>query len=277
MGVLAQNIDFGRTVDSVLGQVARIVPRLVVFALIVVVGWFVARLLDRAVAAILRRVHFDRFALRGVVSTAMSRSKYDASGLLGRVVFFAVLLVTLQLAFNVFGPNPVSNVLWSVVSWLPRLAAAILIIIVASAIAHAVRELVTAAIGGLPYGRVLATAASVFIIGLGIIAAVNQIEIATTVTEPVLITVLATIGAILAIGVGGGMIRPMQERWERILTRAERDAASARTAGYARGREDAERGAGTPAEAPPPPAGTQARGAQGRGAQGRPPDEPPRP
>lgn len=266
MGTLAQNIDFGGTVQNVLTQVARIVPRLVVFAIIILIGWFLAKMLERAVAAILRRVHFDRFAQRGVVGTAMSRSKYDASGLLGRVVFFAVLLVTLQLAFNVFGPNPVSNVLWSVVSWLPRLAAAILIMIVASAVAHAVRELVSAAIGGLPYGRVLATAASVFIIGLGVIAAVNQIEIATTVTEPVLITVLATIGAILAIGVGGGMIRPMQERWERILTRAERDTTAARTGAYARGREDAERGAGTPAE-PPPAAGAR-----------RPPsEEPPRP
>lgn len=275
MGTLAQNINFGTTLQNVLAQVARIVPRLVVFVLIILIGWFIARLLEKAVTAILHRAHFDRFAQRGVVGTAMSRSKYDASGLLGRVVFFAVLLVTLQLAFNVFGPNPVSNVLWSVVSWLPRLAAAILIIIVASAIAHAVRELVTAAIGGLPYGRILAAAASVFIVGLGVIAAVNQIEIATTVTEPVLITVLATLGAILAIGVGGGMVRPMQQRWERILTRAERDTQSARSGAYARGREDAERGAGTPAEEPSPPAGTQ----PGRppGAQRPPTDEPPRP
>ena len=53
--------------------------------------------------------------------------------------------------------------------------------------------------------------------GDGIIAALNQLGIANSVTLPVLITVLATIGGILVVGVGGGLIRPMQERWQRWL------------------------------------------------------------
>lgn len=53
-----------------------------------------------------------------------------------------------------------------------------------------------------------------------------------------LITVLATIGAILAIGVGGGLVRPMQDRWERMLNAAERETNTQLTA-YQRGREHA--------------------------------------
>ena len=101
-----------------------------------------------------------------------------------------------------------------------------------------VKDLITAAIGGLSYGRFVAALASVAIIALGVIAALDQVGIASDVTQPVLITVLATIAAILAIGVGGGLVRPMQERWERMLNAAERET-NAQLAAYQSGREHA--------------------------------------
>lgn len=246
----ALQAGFGQNLQRLLDQVVRIVPRLVVFVIILVVGWIIAKLIERAATLILHRLHFDRVAERGVVGDALRRSEYDASRLVARLFFYAVMLISLQVAFNVFGPNPISQLLRAIVAWLPRLAVAIIIIVIASAIAHAVKDLLRAALGGVSYGRVLANAVSIFIIGLGVIAALNQIGIATTVTEPVLITVLATIGAVVAIGVGGGLIRPMQQRWERMLSAGERDARSVRGPAYQRGREDAERGGGVPSERP---------------------------
>jgi len=64
----------------------------------------------------------------------------------------------------------------------------------------------------------------VFILGLGVIAALNQVGIATTVTTPVLVAVLATLAGVLIVGVGGGLIKPMQTRWESYLTTAEQQA-----------------------------------------------------
>ena len=93
-----------------------------------------------------------------------------------------VLLFTLQFAFGVWGPNAISDLISAVVAWLPRAFVAIDHRGVAAAIASAVRDLITGALGGLSYGRLLATVASVFIIGLGVIAALNQVGIATTVT-----------------------------------------------------------------------------------------------
>nr|WP_277349933.1 hypothetical protein [Nonomuraea sp. FMUSA5-5] len=147
----------------------------------------------------------------------------------------------MQIAFNVFGPNPVSALLAGVVGWLPKALVAIVIIVVAGAVARAVKDIVDGMLGGLSYGRWVGTAAAVFIWALGIIAALNQIGVATTVTTPVLVTVLATIGAIAAIGIGGGLVRPMQQRWERWLGRIEQEAPQARAhaEAYQRGREDA--------------------------------------
>ena len=220
--------------------VAVFVPQLLLFLVILLIGWLIAKGLRKLTDGVLERLHFDRAVERGGLGRALAQSKYDASDLIAMLVYYAVLLITLQLAFGVFGPNPISALLTGIVAFLPRIAVAIIIVVVASAIASAVKDLITGTMGGLSYGRVLANIASVFIIGLGVIAALSQMGIAVAVTLPVLITVLATVGGILIVGVGGGLIRPMQQRWEGWLSRAEQEAPQARAhaQAYERGRED---------------------------------------
>jgi hypothetical protein len=217
-------MDIGEALTDMWRAVLLLVPKAIAFIAILVVGWLVARLLRRVVDRVLERIGFDRAVERGGVREALARSRYDASDLVAALVYYAVLLFTLQLAFGLWGPNPVSDLIGGIVAWLPKAAVAIIILVVAMAIASAVRDLVGNALSGLSYGRLLANLASVFIIGVGIIAALNQIGVATTVTTPILITVLATIGGILVVGVGGGMVRPMQQRWERWLGRAEQES-----------------------------------------------------
>ena len=105
---------------------------------------------------------------------------------------------------------------------------AIIIIVVASAIAAAAKTLIEGTLGGLSYGKPLAIGVSVFIMFLGVVAALNQIGVATTVTTPLLIFILATVGGVIVIGAGGGLIKPMQHRWEDYLSRAEAELPRAK-------------------------------------------------
>lgn len=206
-----------------LAAIATFVPRLLLFLVILIIGIIVAKVLAKAVNAILERVGFDRALERGGVAKALEKSKYDASDVLAKIVYYAVLLFTLQLAFSAFGPNPISELLTSIIAFLPRAFVAIVIVVIAAAIAAAAKGLIENTLGGLSYGRALANIAAVFILGLGIIAALNQVGIATTVTMPVLIAVLGTIAGILVVGVGGGLIKPMQGRWETYLNKVEEE------------------------------------------------------
>lgn len=209
-------------------SVATFAPKLVAFLVILIIGWIVAKLISKAIDKILERVGFDRAVERGGVRKALARSSYDASTIVSKIVYYALLLFVLQLAFGVFGQNPISDLLSGVIAFLPRLVVALIIVVVASAIAAAVRDLVSNALGGLSYGKLLANIASIFILGLGIIAALNQVGIALTVTLPVLVAILGTIGGILVVGVGGGLIRPMQQRWEDYLSKAEDESRNIR-------------------------------------------------
>ena len=243
------SVDVSQSFQNLLDTVVHAIPKILVFLVILVVGWLVARILARVADLILRRAHFDRFVERGVVGQALTRSHADATALIVRIAYYTILLIALQMAFGVFGPNPISAMLNAIVAWLPRAVVAIIIIVIASAIAKVVKDLIIGAIGGLSYGNLLASIASVIIIALGAIAALNQVGIAAGVTQPVLYTVLLTAGAVVAIGVGGGLIKPMQARWERMLSAAERETGT-QFAAYQAGRTDAMR---APAPAQPRP------------------------
>jgi len=232
------SVSVSQSIQNLLDTIFHSFPKILVFLAILVIGWIIAKVLARIVAAVLRKVHFDRFIDRGVVGQALSRSNYDAVDLLAKIVYYIILLVTLQLAFGVWGPNPISTMLNAIVGWLPKAFVAIVLVVIASAIAKVVGDLVGSALSGLSYGRFVAGATSVVIIGLGVIAALNQVGIAAAITQPILIAVLATAGAIVAIGAGGGLVRPMQDRWERILSSAERETTEHRAA-YQSGREAA--------------------------------------
>ena len=204
--------------------ISEFVPKLLLFLLILVVGLLIAKGISKALSALLERVGFDRAVERGGVKKAMANSKMDASDVVAKLIYYTLMLFVLQLAFSVFGPNAISDLLADVISFIPSLIVAIIIIVVASAIAAAVKGLIENTLGGLSYGRTIANAASIFILFLGIVAALNQVGVATTVTTPVLIAILATVAGVIIVGVGGGLVRPMQQRWEGYLTKAEEEA-----------------------------------------------------
>ncbi|CAM3594286.1 hypothetical protein KIPE111705_16020 [Kibdelosporangium persicum] len=233
-------IDIGAGLTDAWRAVITFVPKLVAFLVILLIGVIVAKVLAKAADKLLARVGFNKIAQRGALKQTMERSKYNASGIVAKLVYYAIVLITLQIAFGVWGPNPVSVLLTDIVNWLPRAVVAIIIVVVAAAIAGAVKDLITSTMSGLSYGRVLANIASIFILALGVIAALNQIGVATSVTTPVLITVLATIGGIAIVGVGGGLIRPMQQRWANWLDKAEHEIPKMRETAESHGTAVAE-------------------------------------
>ncbi|MFI2351968.1 hypothetical protein ACH492_34205 [Streptomyces sp. NPDC019443] len=237
---LALTVDFGQGITDAWSAVARFVPKFIGFLVILLIGWLVAKLVARGADQLLRRVGFERLSERSGVANALHGSKYDATGILVKILYYGILLIALQLGFGVFGPNPVSGMINSVVGWLPKAIVACVIVVVALAIARAVRDIVQGALGETSYGKILSTVAWASIVALGVIAALSQAEIATSVTGPVLTAALASMAGILIVGVGGGLINPMRHRWERWLSAAEQEAARARgtTGAYERGGRD---------------------------------------
>ncbi len=236
---ISATISWSDGIQNAWNDIAAWVPKLVGFLIILVIGYFIAKVIARILDRVLERVGFDRWVERGGVRVALERSRYDASSLLAKIVFYAAMLFVLQLAFGVFGPNPISDIIQAVIGFLPRLFVAILIIVVASAIAAGVKDLLSAAMGGLSYGRMLATLASVAIIAIGIFAALSELQIATPIVNGLFYALLAIIAGSAIVAIGGSGIGPMRRVWERALSRVEEEAPRLRAqAAAAHGDDD---------------------------------------
>lgn len=224
MVVLAQ-VDFGDAFGNAWTRVAELTPQIVLFLVILIVGWFVAKLIAKLVDTILDKVGFDRWVERGGVRRALGHTTYDASDLLAKIVFYALFLIVLQMAFGVFGDNAVSDLIEGIVAYLPNIFVAILIMVVAAYLAAALREIVGGAIGGTQYGRLLATGAYVAVLVIGIFAALDQLRIAPTITTGLFYALLAVVAGSAIVAIGGGGIVPMRGRVERWLSRAETEVS----------------------------------------------------
>ncbi len=217
-------VEYAQGVEDAWADIAQFVPKLVAFLLILVIGWIIARIIARIVDGILERVGFDGAIERGGVNRVMGHTKYDPSDVMGKLVFYTLFLFVLQAAFGVFGDNPISDLLEGIIAYLPRVFAAVLIIVVTAAIAAAVKEMIEAAIGGLSYGRGLAFAASAVILAVGVFAALSQLRIAPAIVNGLFYGLLAMVVGTVIVAVGGAGVTEMRPFVRRALESADRES-----------------------------------------------------
>jgi hypothetical protein len=217
--------EFRNGLGDAWASIATFLPKLVGFLVILLIGYFIAKAIARILDGVLERIGFDRLVERGGIGRALEQSRYDASDILGRIVFYVLFLFVLQLAFGVFGPNPISDLIAGLIAYLPNVFVAIVIVVVGAAIAAAVKEIVEASLGGLPYGRFLAVAGSTAILVVAGFAALDQLNVAQNIVNGLFYGMLAIVVGSAVVAVGGGGIGTMRRYWDRLALQAE-DASS---------------------------------------------------
>ncbi len=185
------------------------IPKIIGFLVIIILGWIIAGIIAKAVAALLRTVHFNDLAQRSGFADFVGSMgvKTDASGFLALVAKWFVRLVVLVAAFDALGLPAVSDVLRQLLLWLPNLVVGLVVLVIGGLAAGALASLVrgAAARAGFANPNLLATIARVAIWAFAIVVAVNQIGVAATLVNTLL---SATVGALalalgLAFGLGG--------------------------------------------------------------------------
>lgn len=228
MTVLAA-IDVEGGFETAVQDAIALLPKIGAFLLILVVGLLLAKAVQKILTKVLQRVGFDRLVERGGVQKALATSRYDASTILARLVYYFVFLLVLSAAFGVFGAdNPVSAFLREILAFLPRIFVAVVIVVIAAAVAAAVRELVASTLGGLSYGPALAHAVGLLVVAVGVFAALDQLEIAPTIVTGIFYALVALIVLPLVIAFGVGGIDPAREAIRSAQAKAAQKAQEAR-------------------------------------------------
>src|SRR5690606_2626119 len=108
------------------------IPKVLGFLVILIVGWFVASLIAKDVASLLRAINFNDLAQRSGFSGFVRNIgvSTDASGFLALLAKWFIRLIVLVVAFDALGLPAVSDVLRQMLLWLPNLAVALLVLVI---------------------------------------------------------------------------------------------------------------------------------------------------
>ena len=197
------------SIAAALAMFLGAIPKILAFAVILIVGWIVASLIATAVAALLRAVKFNDLAQRSGFSSFVQKTgiRTDAAGALATIAKWFVRLIVLVVAFDALGLPAVSQVLQQLLLWIPNLVVALVVLVLAGLAANAVQALVRGATAQADLGNpdLLANVARGAVWAFAIVIAVNQLGIATTLVNTLF---MATVGAValatgLAFGLGG--------------------------------------------------------------------------
>ncbi|HEU4731391.1 MAG TPA: hypothetical protein VFT22_26035, partial [Kofleriaceae bacterium] len=140
--------DFGDAVltstTRALSMLLEAIPRIIGFVVILLVGWGVASLLARGLAALLRAVKFNQLAERAGFADLSRRAgiRSDASGVIALLAKWFVRLIALVVAFDALGVPAISDVLRRLLLWIPNLAVALVVLVVAGVVGSALGRVV---------------------------------------------------------------------------------------------------------------------------------------
>jgi len=208
-------IDVQQGLNEAWSHVATFAPKLVAFVVIVFVGDVIAMAVAWSVGRVLERIGFDGWVQRGILRRPLERAGVDAFDVLWAVTFWAVFLFGLQLAFSVFGPNPISDLIEGVIAYLPNVFVAVLVLVIAAAIAEVVSDVLRAMLASVAGGALVARLAALAIVTFGVFAALDQLEIAPPIVIGLYYAVLAVIVGVFIVAVGAGGMPTMRRYWER--------------------------------------------------------------
>lgn len=194
--------------SSLWGSVAAFIPRLFGALVVVLLGFVVAKLLDTLLSKVLAKIGLDRLIAGTGLTKLLGRAgiRVPVSTLVGKIVYWFVLLIFLVSAAESLGLERVSATLDVLALYVPKVLGAALILLVGMLLAQLVSGLVRGAAEGvgLDYAHGLARIAQGLVIIIGISVAIGQLEVKTELLNYVIAIVLITVGLAVALALGLG-------------------------------------------------------------------------
>ncbi len=203
------NLILAEPIKEMLTQAATFVPNLLGALIILFVGWICAKVLRELTHKILSAIRFDVLAKKAGIADILAKggAKLTFSDILSALVYWLVMVIVLVLVANVFGLTIASRLMEGVISYIPRVIAALFVLVIAMFLGTFVSGIVktTSLNANLPNPELLRGLSYWAIVIFGATIAIGQLGIATVLVSA---TFNIFFGAVclalaLAFGLGG--------------------------------------------------------------------------
>ena len=199
-------------------QIKAVVPAFFGAVLILVAGYFLARQIERFTDRLLQRLNFNKVAEAGGISEVMGRTgtHLDPIHAVGKLLFWLAMLVVILLASAALGLESINDMFRTMLSYIPALIAAVVIVILGMIIGEFVRAVVLASAGGVEGVPTLAKLAKAAVVLISVFMAMQQLGVAAELITAAFTLVLGAIAlaAGLAFGLGNkDLAGDVTRRW----------------------------------------------------------------
>ena len=125
-------------------QLLEVIPAMLIAILILVAGYFVARTIEKWVDATLKRLDFNKVAEAGGLREAVDRTgaRMDPEHAVGKLLFWLMMLIVILLASAALGLESINEMFGIMISFIPTLISAIVIVILGMIVGEFVRGVI---------------------------------------------------------------------------------------------------------------------------------------
>jgi hypothetical protein len=195
------------SVTQALSNFLSFLPALIGAVIILVLGWILSGILAALIEKGLKRLGFEKASQSAGIAGFIEKSGsgWTASKVVAEIVKWFIRLVAIQAAASILGMGRISAIIDSILLFLPNVIVALAIIVLGAFIANFVSGLVRGTVSEMGFGNpdLIANIARYAIIVFAVIAAVDQLGVAATVVNTLLIGTVAA--AALAVGLAFGL------------------------------------------------------------------------
>lgn len=195
-------------VTQMLTRIMAYLPVLLGVLIILIVGWIVAKAIKRLVDWLLKLIRFDALADKAGISEIIKKGnlKISAGEVISGLVYWLIVIMVLVMAVDTLGLPKASDILASLFAYVPKVIAALLVLVVAMFLASFVSGIVRTAAGNadLPKPEMFAAVSRWAIIIFAITIALEQLGIASLLVTTTFNIILGGVCLALAIAFGLG-------------------------------------------------------------------------
>ena len=195
-------------VELMASKIAGFVPKMISVLIILVVGWFLASMVQKLVVRFLKLARLDSASERSGIANVLLKGDINQtlSEIMGLICYWTMMLVVILAAVNALELTVAASLLNSVILYIPHVIAALFILVLgiffATVLATTVRT--AAANYGMDQAKALGKITQVIIIVFTVVQALRQLQMDVTVFNLIIQASVAALalGTGLAIGLG---------------------------------------------------------------------------
>ena len=169
-------------VSQSLADVAVYLPRILAALLLLIVGTLVAKLIKRSVVVLLGKMQLSKAIEKTPVDEFLKNADLGQrfEDIFGTVLYWLLMLIVIHTVVTVLGLSSLSFILERILSYLPRVLAAVIVLFFGILLAGVVETLVKGAIRSIDgkSGRTLGKVASYMVVIIAVLAAISELHIA---------------------------------------------------------------------------------------------------